>query len=505
MGIVIENLTESRGAFKTIVKGAGFAFIGMFLGRIFSYFFNFIIARLGTEQYGLLSLGFAILVILTTFSILGLRSGVLRYIAYYQSKGDNQGIKGTIISSMSLACTFSVFIGIALYFSSDFISSFFDPNLSPILKIFSFLIPILVTSEFFLRTMVAFKKNQYSVFIQDFLEKLIKLLLTVLLIYLGYGLYGATAAYVISIVFTLILSFYFMEKKVFSILNKTIKSINLKKKLFFFSLPLLMSGTMSLIVSWTDVLMIGYFKTTSDVGIYNATLTISSLLLVLPMSLIALFLPVITTLYSQGKINEFKQTYFRTSKWIFLLNLPLSMIIFLFSKEILGLFGKDYVLGYVALSILSLGYFVHTISLTSLRTIEMSQKTGKIFWIYFIAALLNVIVNYLLIPKHGILGGAIATSLSYLASGILIFFVCRKVMMVQPFKWSYLKLLIGISFNIMLVWYIKHLFVINLRNIISTVFLFVILYVIIVGISKELDNEDYLFIKIIFKKLGLKK
>ena len=71
---------------KTIAKGASLIFVGMFISKLLTYFYRMIVARIGTEEYGLLSLALAVFGILTTISMLGLGTGVIRYFAFYQAK-----------------------------------------------------------------------------------------------------------------------------------------------------------------------------------------------------------------------------------------------------------------------------------------------------------------------------------------------------------------------------------------------------------------------------------
>ena len=503
---VSKNIDEKTRAFNIIVKGAGFAFLGLILGKLFSYVFHLIIARLGPEQYGLLSLGFAIVQSVVIISLLGLRGGILRYVSYNRSLGDERRVKGTITSSLKMGVTAAFFLGLIMYIFSDYISNFFTPALSPILKIFAFLIPILVASDFFLTTMVAFHQNKYSVFIRDFLEKLVKVVFTALLIYLGYGLYGAIVAYVLGVITVFVLSFYFMEKNVFPIIKTKIKSINLKKELIKFSFPLLLSGAVALIVSWTDVLMIGFFRTTSEVGIYNAALTTASLLLLFPVALNTLFLPIITGLYSKNLINELRDVYKRSSKWIFVFNLPVFLLLLAFSKQILRImFGKEYGLGNLALTILIFGYVWHTISLTSLKTLEMKKKTKTVFIIYFIAALVNIIINYLLIPKFGAVGGAIATSASFFIGGSLLMVSNYKIMSVQPFKANYLKSLVAGLLSVYVIYLIKEAIVVNKYHMLGLGLLFVLIYGGLLLLLKVFDKEDIIVFEAIFRKLGLER
>ena len=86
---------------RKIAKGAGLGFTGTMIGMAFGYFSRIVIARfLGPGDYGLVSLGVSAFTIASTFSLMGLPSGVIRYISFYKGKGDKGRIKGTIIGAL---------------------------------------------------------------------------------------------------------------------------------------------------------------------------------------------------------------------------------------------------------------------------------------------------------------------------------------------------------------------------------------------------------------------
>jgi len=79
--------------------------------------------------------------------------------------------------------------------------------------------------------------------------------------------------------------------------------------------------------------MIGFFRTTSEVGVYNVALPTANLLVIVPTSLMALFMPIITEFYSKGKIKDIVTLSRINSKWIFFLNFPIFLLIFLFRSS----------------------------------------------------------------------------------------------------------------------------------------------------------------------------
>ena len=206
---------------KRIAKGAIIVFLGMLLGRVLAYLYVALVARLGSSEYGLLSIAIVIVSFISIFVTLGLRTGIVRYISYFNGKKDNKRIKGTIFSSLKLSLPLTLFfMGLLFIFSDDISVLFFhDPNLTPILRLVSLTLPFLTLSDIFIAVITGFQKIEYKVLAKEIINNIFKLVLTFVVIYLGYNLIGVTLIYVLSIVITAALSFYFLQKKIFPFLK----------------------------------------------------------------------------------------------------------------------------------------------------------------------------------------------------------------------------------------------------------------------------------------------
>ena len=98
-----------------IAKGAIIVFICIILGRLFSYLFTLLVARIGPQQYGALSISFSIIEFLFIFSLLGLNEGVERFVAYYSGKRDNSKAKGIIFDTFLFSGFLSILFSIIFF------------------------------------------------------------------------------------------------------------------------------------------------------------------------------------------------------------------------------------------------------------------------------------------------------------------------------------------------------------------------------------------------------
>jgi O-antigen/teichoic acid export membrane protein len=170
------------------------------------------------------------------------------------------------------------------------------------------------------------------------------------------------------------------------------------KNLFIYSWPLIFLGLLTSVFSWIDSFIIGFFKDATSVGIYNVAVPIAMFLIIVPSLFISLFFPMVTKEFAKKDIALVKEISKQVGKWIFILNLPIIILLFLFPGAIVNLlFGPDYVLKSVETSIrfLSLGLFFYSISMISENLLSMIGKSKQILINLSISSILNVLLNIL--------------------------------------------------------------------------------------------------------------
>ena len=109
------------------------------------------------------------------------------------------------------------------------------------------------------------------------------------------------------------------------------------------------------------------------------------------------------------------------------LALLLSVILFVFAAEILGVFGAAYQEAVPALRILIAGHFMSTLFGVTQVYLNMTKKQVVLQYILIIAVVINAIINAILIPKYGMLGAAVASAFSVIFwNGCAVVWVYKK-------------------------------------------------------------------------------
>ena len=517
-------MDKETTSLEKVSIGAGIVFIGIFISKILGYGYRAILARMGIEEYGLLNIGFAIYNFLIILAAFGLNEGIIRYISLYKSKDEPAKIKGILFYSFKITLFLSILISALLFIFSDWLSKYFVDvettrlQLSFILKVFAITIPFGVVGGIISNSFKAFQEVKYLVYVKNIGENLIKILLTLIILIFVKNILGVSIAFSITMVLTFILSFYFLNKKIFNLFNKDLAPLFSNKELITYSWPLLISGLTIVAISWTDTLMLGVLKGPFEVGIYNSAYPLAYLVSFFPIILTTLFLPIAIGLINQKKELEFKTLYTTITKWIFITNLVLILIFILFSKELISLLfgseyintgilvlGKTYPLSSLALIILSIGYGIAYIVTTCHQTLLVKEKTKTILYITLSALIINILLNYLFIPRYGVMGAAIATSFTFILEAILWYSMAYLATKIHPFSVNYVKILFNGIFALIVGFILKFLF----QDYIRFVFIFislvvVFIYLFLLLMTRSINRGDLTIFRIIRDKTNLK-
>jgi len=457
-----------------IVKGAGIAFIGILLGTFLKYLFNIVVARnYGATGLGLFNQGHAIVGILGVIVMLGLNSGVLRYIPrYYDKKGH---VKGIIRSTLKIVLINSIIISAIIFLLSKTlaVSVFKDYELISVLKLFAIALPFYALGIMFMKITIAYKKVRYKV-VYELLYNASLITLSFIFILLGLGINYIVIAFILSMVLLCIV-FMIAIYKLTPIFDSSFKEKRITKKILLFSIPLLLSGALMLIMKKVDILMLGYFTSSSNVGIYSAAARTAQLLIIGLNSFGVIFTPIISELHKKKKMVELENTYKTVTKIIFTIVFPLFLVFITFGRDILAVFDTEFIVGFWALVILSIAHLVNSTTGSCGTIISMAGHSKIILINHVIVFTINIALNIILIPMYGIIGAAIATCSSMVIINIIRLIELYVMFKMHPYKWSYLKPIIAGLISVIIVSFLDFYWLIKviILGVIYLVFIFI--------------------------------
>ena len=497
-------MSNVNQALYKIARGAGIVSTGVVISRLFGFLSKVIIARyFSTSEYGVFNLTLTILSIALVIATLGFRSSLPREVSFYTKKNHSK-LNDLISTALFIIVLNSLFWAVVLFLEAENISRLFDGDtLASALRRIVFVLPILAITEVLLSTSRGFGRVREKVYFQNIVYPVFFLVFIIVGALLKQPFYFVFTAYVLAKTLTfLILLVDIWRIKFFEF--KFLIDPKIGKELIFFSLPLLFTGILGFVMSWTDTLMLGYYMDSRAVGVYNAAAPLSRMLLTFLNSITFLYLPIASQFYAQGEIREFKKIYQIVTKWIFFLTFSFFLLMFLFPEAtIVFFFGEKYLKASTSLQVLAFGFMFHTflgpngLSLTVIGQTKLAMF-GNLF-----AAIVNILLNVLLIPIYGIEGAAVATAVSYFIYNVFKSYWLYKKTKIHPFNRNYIKALV-IGFVPLGLFKMLNIRTTNIFLTGTVLISFLGIYIALILFTKSLDKEDTEVLLTIEKKLRIR-
>lgn len=366
------------------------------------------------SDYGILSVYSAIIGVLSILLMLNFKGAVTRY--YYEGKEDFNEFLGTVLVFLLF---FNLLIFPLLWLIKNLIASFI--GISENLFLLGVIASILMIPFTIYRFYLVGSKNSKefsmitiinSVFVtgisifwmlslgnQKYLGKIYAQLLILLLIDI-YAVYQLTK----------------LSKFKFNFIHF--------KYAISFSVPLIFGSLSSFILNTFDRIIINQLTDTNSTGLYSFAYNIGMLMGIIIHSSNKSWCPIF---YEKLKNNE-KEAIMNLAniytKVIFLF--ALGMIFF--SKEIVTIMASEaYQKSFKIVPFIILGYIFNFLFIFYTNFLEYRKKTGIISINIFISATVNIILNYLFIPKFGYEIAAVTTLISFIVLFLLTYFSAKRV------------------------------------------------------------------------------
>jgi hypothetical protein len=132
-------------------------------------------------------------------------------------------------------------------------------------------------------------------------------------------------------------------------------------------------------VMWINILMIGYFLTKEDVGVFSAAHRTALLTEAVLLAFNSVFAPIIADLYNRKEQEKLESLFKITAKWIFAISLPIIVLVAYFSREVLSFFGQEFVSGASCLLLLAGGYLASALVGSAEYVLMIREFPGQFF------------------------------------------------------------------------------------------------------------------------------
>lgn len=395
---------------------------------------------LSKEEYGVMTLIIACRGIIDLVSNLNLHSGITR--DYYEDGIDRKRLVSTgFFSILGL----SLFILINLLLTRRFwIESVLslDPGYSMAVVLMMLSMPVASLQSYF-AIITRFKKKALLFSVGEFIGLVIRIGTALLcVVHFRIGIIGIFLGDLLALTFCVI--FYaFINKELLAI---TFDWAYLRRALLFAlpTLPAILAG-------WLDTsvgqIMISRSISVSDLGVYSLALSITSVFTFLTGALQNVWLPY---LYENYKLDSFQQRVSDLFSLIMVAIIVISVILSLFSREIILLLSNE---GYLAatkyITLLTIPAVLYLLFPIASSGISISRDTKHIGIAYIIGTSVNLLLLFFAIREFGVIAVPVCLSLSRLTSYVYMYVVSNKCFRFDLPNWMvalFLSAMIALAF-----------------------------------------------------------
>jgi O-antigen/teichoic acid export membrane protein len=332
--------------------------------------------------------------------------------------------------------------------------------------------------------------------ISSFVDALIRTIFQIIAVFLGFGVAGLTGGFVGGLIAGGIMNLRYLDLKLVRF------GISHLKNLSGFSFWIFLTASGSLVFCYADTILIGFFMSNADVGIYRTAFQFTSVATFATLAFHTVLYPKISNWGTQGQVAEIENSLARAWTYSLFLAIPTCVGGWILGDKLLYYFyGESFVGGAPALYFLLFVQVVNVFMYLGTMSLTALNRPKDAFWVTLIAAIVNVILDILLIPMMGITGAAIATLITMIINGVGALILLSGVISVK-FEYGPVKHIVyasGIMGIVLLVIY----FIFPLSHVLSALSAVILGAIIYICVLFKLDQKIHDEIRDLCVNLGI--
>jgi len=414
---------------KSLVRTGAWVLLTKSFGAGAMFLVMFFFARwLGPSDFGLFSLALTIVTIASVISRWGLDQIVTKQVAVHSENKHSLGGKGKsyVLSALLVVCLFSIFFAIGLWSLAGPMSEivFNKPGLGVVLKVLAWGVIPLSVGIILTEAFKALGRVVLSSFLQNVLIPLLVLMLSIFFVTKSsFDLSHAALVYFLALFLCFIITL--------SVWNNIAPRLKNAGYISFSQIvkdgwPMILVASGALIMSWSDIVIVGVYATASDLGVYSVASRLVMLSMLALVAMNSITAPRYARLYKERRFKEVASLARRSSAILIILVSVPSFIFFIYPNVILGWYGADYALGENVLLVLAVGQLVNVGCGSVGYLLTMTGKQVAMQKIMLTTAMVNIILSICMVQFFGILGVALATASSVIMWNVWAMIEVRK-------------------------------------------------------------------------------
>lgn len=427
---------------KDALRTTIISYVGMVLGYVNKVLLFAIF--LSPEEFGLIELIFQLGVLFAQFANLGSTNVTWKFFPYM--KNPERKHYGFLSLNVLISLIGILIFSLLYFIFQDNIMHYFEERSSRFLAYYYWVLPVgifIVLFKLLENYLRALYKNVFSVLANDFIFRLANT--CILLVYVAGWCSFDTFLVLICLaqaVPGLLLVGYLIYLGEWHV-NPWSISIpkKFRKIIVSFSIFSYVNTLGAVLVISLDTIMIAGIVGLSDLAAYGIVLYVTKALMIPYTSIMRVSSPIVAQHWKDRDMNKMNELYKRVSSVTLFIGLFVFMGTWVSIEEIFSLLPPEYSIGIYAFLFLMIGRIIDMYMGLN-GTILVTSKKYR-YDVIFTGSLIIVVftLNLLFIPKWGITGAAISTSIAYLLYNLIRLFFVWKWYKIHPFKLSQVKVI----------------------------------------------------------------
>ena len=393
----------ARGTIYLMVTQIIVLLSGYGLNVLFAYLFD-------ATTYGNLGVILSLIMVTKTIFLTGIAKAVSKYLS--EKKRDLQTIIRTGLETQIIFIIICVLL--FMIFGDYLATKFNDPSLSWPIRISSLVVAsvgiYVIYSDGYLNGLRKFKIQAFG----EATHSVLRLVFSVLLVSVGFGIYGAILGYIIAPIIALITIRRYISIESIKDNPLSDKTEFSWKKILEFAIPINVFHSATMLSMEMGLFLVkGLLTNPALAGYYTASSTLAKITFSIFSALPLTLLPSVSMAFSVNNITLIKKYITQSIRYSSIILIFISIIGYAYARPILRLFYPDnFVVGSDVLFILMIGFsFFALMSLLS-TVLSATGRNTLAGGIALIVLSTSIILNFALIPKYALIGAAIATLIS---------------------------------------------------------------------------------------------
>jgi O-antigen/teichoic acid export membrane protein len=416
---------------------AGSAFVMRVASAVLTYISQILFARwMGRFEFGLYVYVWTWLLLLGSFAPFGISTSAQRFIPEYSGRGDFDRLRGFLFGSRLLPIFTGVLVALlgatAVYALGDRVPAYY---LAP-LALACLCLPVHGVSD--VNSGIARSYNWTNLaIVPAYLLRPALLLGGMAAIYFA----GGSPSSVVAMMLAAVVYWTTTAGQSFALDRKLRNEIPAGPRRYDFALwlgtalPIFLVEGFYYLLAYTDVLILDLFAGPDDVAVYYAATKTLAIVAFVYFSVAAATAHRFSEYHASGARERLEAFLAEAVRWTFWPSLAITVCFLVFGKPLLNLFGVGFDHGYPWMFVLAIGLMARASVGPVERLLNMLGEQRLCAAIYAGAFAINLLLCFLLIPRIGPMGAAIAIASAMVAESALLYLVAKHRLGIHVFIW----------------------------------------------------------------------